>query len=64
MDTNRLSGFEKDQLRKKFGKNQLSGAEMDVGRKAKTKKESMAKKMSTNGMNASRDNNPSKGANN
>lgn len=32
---NRLTGYEKDQLRKKFGHNKLTGYEMDYGRKLK-----------------------------
>jgi hypothetical protein len=38
-----LSGFEKDELRKKFGHNHLTGSELDSGRNKK--KESMAKKI-------------------
>jgi len=38
-----LSGYEKDQIRKKLGRNRLSGYELDVARKEK--KENMAKKM-------------------
>lgn len=34
---NRLTGSEKDKLRKKFGHNRLSGSEMDSGRKSKSK---------------------------
>ncbi len=32
-----LTGSEKDKLRKKFGRNQLSGADLDKGRKSKSK---------------------------
>jgi len=36
-DSNRLSGSEKDKLRKKFGHNRLTGFEKDFGRNAKAK---------------------------
>lgn len=36
-DSNRLSGSEKDSLRKKFGHNNLTGSEKDHGRKVKSK---------------------------
>lgn len=35
--SNRLSGHEKDKLRKKFGHNRLSGKELDSGRGTKSK---------------------------
>ena len=44
MDSNILTGSEKDKLRKKFGHNILSGSEKDFGRRAKARALDKAKK--------------------
>lgn len=36
-NTNRISPYEKDQLRKKYGRNNISGHEMDLARKEKVR---------------------------
>lgn len=38
-----ISPYEKDQLRKKYGRNNISGHELDIYRKSKAKKEARTK---------------------